>query len=940
MNKTLTRVLAKGGAAAIAVLGIIALPAQAQTASKKDATGEPLQEVVVTGSLIPQTEKETSQPLTVITTDDIQKKGFASVAEALQHTSFATGSVQGPQFSVGFTPGAEVLSLFGLSPAYTKYLIDGKPIADYPALYNGTDTITSISGIPNVMLDRIDVLPGGQSSIYGSDAIAGVVNIILKKKMEGPEADLRYGWTKDGGGNQLRLGLADGFSAGNFNLLVGGQYETIDPIWGYQRPPTNAYFNGNPNSPAVGERDWLVIGNPYDFSNTNYQFLDPTGNCSNLAGQFGGTVGVQTRPGRSPAGDGGPGTFCGTKRAGFYTIDNGQENTQLYLHATYDFTPNVQVFGDVLYSHEVIRYSPGTSALLTASDGGPYYYFEDPSVPGQYLNLQRIFSPEEAGDLSKEMNKNTTNSTRATLGLQGGFGATNWKYIADFTFTENKLTEATHLAFTQKIWDFFSTIMGPQLGFGPGGQPLYSPDWSAYYTPITPADYASFTGYAFSYSNTQDSLGRIQLTNSSLFALPGGDAGIAVVAEGGRQGWRYDPDPAFLNGDAYLYTAVAGDGHRTRYAGTTEIRLPVLKQVTIDLSGRYDDYKLDDGSFNKFTYNIGLEYRPLRSLLVRGRYGTAFKAPTLSDEFQGNSGFFTSSSNDYYYCYTHGYNSSNIAGCAQAGISVAGSTQGNPGLKPINATVWDGGLVWSPLERSSFSIDYMHWHITNEVQTLSDDQLLRTEAACRLGQIDINSPTCVQALADVTRDPTTGFITSIFTPKENLAEENLSVLVFQGNYLWNIGSFGTMGAQLSYTHTLNHSIINFPGDPTIDLLTNPFYSTEFRDKGNASLTWNYDKFTTTLYGEYYGTSPNNQATLDNSLTTPNAGKLHPWWIANASVSYELLKGLTVTANVNNLFNKMPPMDPTYKGIDNQPYNFENYNPYGTSYFIGAYYKFK
>ncbi|MBV8784736.1 MAG: Plug domain-containing protein, partial [Gammaproteobacteria bacterium] len=216
----------------------------AATAPATDADSSKLQEVVVTGSLIPQVEKETSAPVTVISADDIETKGFANVAEALQHSNFATGSVQGPQFVNGFTPGAQTLSLFGLSPSYTKYLLDGRPIADYPALYNGTDIITSISGIPTVLVDRIDVLPGGQSSIYGSDAIAGVVNIILRKKMQGPEADLRYGWTKDGGGTQRRIGLADGFSIGNLTTVIGGQYEKIDPIWGYQRPKTRSYFAG------------------------------------------------------------------------------------------------------------------------------------------------------------------------------------------------------------------------------------------------------------------------------------------------------------------------------------------------------------------------------------------------------------------------------------------------------------------------------------------------------------------------------------------------------------------------------------------------------------------------------------------------------------------------------------------------------------------------
>ncbi len=957
MKKTIAGICSTGSSALAAtvasltlVLGAsfaqVASAAAATTASTGDVDStktkktEALQEVVITGSLIPQTEKETAQPLTVITPEDIQKKGFASVAEALQHSSFATGSVQGPQFVNGFTPGAETLSLFGLSPSYTKYLIDGRPIADYPALYNGTDIITSISGIPEVLVDHIDILPGGQSSIYGSDAIAGVINIGLKKHMDGPEADVRYGWTKDGGGSQTRFGLADGFRSGNFSGVVGGQYEQIDPIWGYQRPKTQQYFAGSPTSQQTAERDWLVIGNPYDFSNTNYQNLDPTKNCANVTGQFAGTVGLRSRPGRSPAGDGGPGFYCGTYRAGFSTLNNGQENTQGYVHLAYDLNPNMQIFGEALLSHEVVRFNPGGAFYSSAdSSKSPLYYFEDPTVPGQYLNVQRIFSPEEIGNLSSQDNKNTTNSIRSTLGLTGAIGASSWKYTADFTFTENKLTEATHLAFTQAIESYFANLAGPQLGVGPGGQPLYAFNWAKFYSPITPADYASFTGYATSYSKTEDSLARAQLTNSSLFALPGGDAGLALLVEGGHQSWQYAPDPGFLNGGTYLYTAVAGNGHRDRYAGTSEIRLPVLQQVTVDLSGRYDDYKLTDTSFNKFTYNVGLEFRPLKSLLVRGRYGSAFKSPTLSDEFQGTSGFFTSSANDYYWCDTHGFKN-NYAACPQGGQSFFGTTEGNPKLKPINATVWDGGVVWAPADHASLSVDYLHWHINNEVQQQDTDKLLRTESACLQNQLDPTSPTCVAAIAQVTRDPVSGLITKIDTPKQNLAEENLDVLLFQGTYLWGLGAAGTAVVQGSYTHTLKHNFVSFPGDPRINYLTSPFYSTEFQDKANLSVSWNYKALTTTAYTEFYGTTPNNQAVQDvTGYAQKGAGKLPSWWIVNFSASYDILPGLQVYGNVLNVVNKQPPFDPTYRGTDSQPYNVFNYNDYGRSYFVGANYKF-
>ncbi|WP_312002518.1 TonB-dependent receptor plug domain-containing protein, partial [Stenotrophomonas sepilia] len=137
-----------------------------------------LDRVTVTGSLIPQTEIENHTPVLTVTAEDIQTRGFTSVADVLQQSSLSTGGLQGGQTSASFTQGAEAAGMFGLSPGYTKYLINGRPMLSYPALYNGGDTFNNISGIPIDIVERIEILPGGQSSLYGSDAIAGVVNII------------------------------------------------------------------------------------------------------------------------------------------------------------------------------------------------------------------------------------------------------------------------------------------------------------------------------------------------------------------------------------------------------------------------------------------------------------------------------------------------------------------------------------------------------------------------------------------------------------------------------------------------------------------------------------------------------------------------------------------------------------------------------------------
>ena len=896
-----------------------------------DTGNDSLEEIVITGSLIPRARAETSAPALVITAEDLQSKGFASVADALQHSVPATGAVQGPQNTGGFTPGASTLSLFGLSPSYTKFLIDGRPIADYPALYNGTDIIASIDGIPALLVDHIDILPGGQSSIYGSDAIAGVVNIVMKRSLDGAVADVRYGWTKDGGGTDRRIGLADGIERGPFRLVVGGQYEKKDPVWGYQRRLTDQFYAAG-STPQTAARDWVVIGLNGQANGDLYYQADPA-SCANVADQINGSVGLRYRKAR--------GQYCGSFRSGFYTIDNGTEAEQAYLHAAYDASDNLHLFSDLLLDRDVAIYNPGTASLQTASDSaGPYNYFSDPFVStSDLLNVQRIFTPEEAGNLREQNNRNTKNSIRATFGADGRMGATPWNYSLDVTFSRNKLTETTYLAFENAINSFFSGIFGPNLGPDPNfGQPTYNVNWAQFYKPLTPAQYASFTGYAVSYSQTEETLARGQLTNSALFHLPGGDAGLALVVEGGPQGWDYRPDPRFLNGGTYLYTATAGSGHRSHYAGTAELRLPVLSTVVVDLSNRYDAYKVDGSSVTRDTYNFGVEYRPLKAVLLRGRYGTSFKSPTLSDQFQGQSGFFQTI-NDYYTCAKKGFTGTNIGNCPQANISVFGTTSGNPKLQPITAKNWSVGTVWTPLERLAVKLDYLSWTISNEVAQQDSDKLLQTNSACLLGQLSASSPTCVAAIGQVERDAT-GNITQISTPKQNVASERLSVFVLSLAYGISIGQAGDLVIDGAYSDLTKHDQQRFAGDPVIDLINNPFYSTDFKTKANLSVAWDLNRVGATLYAERYGRTPNYAAQQTVAgYAAPGAGNVGTWTIANLSARYQATKDLDLSVNVNNLFNTLPPDDHSWPGIYDGPFSNSNYNNYGRSYFVNVGYRF-
>ncbi len=912
-------------AAAILMSGMAGIVA----AADKPVSDADIAEVVVTGSLIPQDQVHLGAPtpVTVITPADIESRGFSNLTEALQRSSFATGSVQGPQYNGGFTPGAQTISVFGLNPAYVKYLIDGRPLADYPALYNGTDIIASLNGIPIELVERVDFLVGGQSSIYGSDAIAGVVNIIMKKKLTGPVLDARYGWTKDGGGTSRRLAAADGVSFDNIDITFGGQYERTDPIYGFQRPATRQFFDQG-TSPQTAERDFLVFGLFGDANGNTYYMEDPA-NCGNLTGLFGGSLGPASRANR--------GNYCGTKRSGYYTIGNGGESTQGYLHVSVDLNEHVQPFAEVLISHDVAKYNNGGGNLGTSGDSkGPYNYYEDPNL-GDLLNIQRIFAPEEFGGMKAITSKNTNNMVRATVGAKGDLVG-SWGYSVDATFTKNDLTERLHMLFTSKINDFFAPIFGPSLGVDPNyGVNIYTPDYAALYQPITPAQYQTFSGYATSYSRTEESLFRAQVTNTHLFSLPGGEAGVAAVVEGGRQGWDYAPDPNYATGETYLYTSTAGSGHRTRYAGTVEARLPVLNSVTVTGSGRYDAYKVAQGTVDKATYNFGVEYRPIDIVMLRARYGTAFKAPTLSDEYQGQSGFYQTTT-DYYTCFKNGFTGSTLGNCPQAQQSYFGTTSGNVKLNPITAKVWDVGFVVTPIERTSLSVDYIDWDINNEVTAENAIQLLLTEADCRLGQADINSAACQAALAQVTRDGA-GNLVAFSTPKINQSKEKLGSLTLALDHRLDAGFVGSFELTFSYTNLLKHDVQRYSTDPLVRYGDDPIdYTPEFKTKENVSVQWSRGPLSSTFYVEHYGRSANYLATI-NGWGAEGSAYLPTWTLANWSVGYEQ-SGFGATFAINNVFNKQPPVDHSYDGIQNQPYNELLYTALGRSYYIEVGYKFK
>jgi len=915
-------------AAVCAALALQIVPVRNARAQDTGTTGtegstssekKELEKIVVTGSMIPQSEIETASPVITITAKQIEKQGFGNVYDALRASPLATGAVQDSQFTAGFTPGASALRLLSLDPGFTLYLINGHPMADYPLLYNGQSNFVDLTDIPAGMVDHIDILPGNQSSIYGSSAIAGVVNIILKDHVDGMELNLRGGTYTDGGGQNQRVEFLAGHSWGGLDVVYGLQVSNQKPIWGYQRDLT-ASTNANPDpNGRYGSRTSL-----YDYVDLNdgsTHYIDPgEGGCNAISGQFGGTVTRDFRPDR--------GYFCGSRYlVGDSTIYNGNKSGTGYLNLKYALTDNAQLYGNVLYNVSSLRINGGPHIWQTSTDTGGFFWNDQSDTPLQ--QFQHYFSPEETGGADMVTERQLERSYNAWGGVRGSFGS-NWEYDAYAARSQQNLTDKQYWPLKNAVDNFFEQqFLGPQLGTE-YGYPIYHPNVSNFYQSITPAQYRSFVGLIDSQSKAWTQNINLQVNNTDLFDVPAGPVGFGGLLQAGNQYWNNGTDAGVVNGDYWGLTGTSGNGTRDNWAIAAELQVPIFSTLKANLSTRYDRYENDGGgSDDKTTYKLGLEYRPTDALLFRGNYATAFRAPDMAYTFGGKSGFFTAAP-DYYRCALTAPGVP-IDQCDFSSVSIFGNHEGNRDLKSITAKSYGFGAVWSPTSDFNIKADYYHIKIDNEVQIQDINTLLRQESACRLGQLDPSSPTCVAALSQVIRSPADSpnpnVIQSVTVLPINIANENVSGIIASLDYRFDAGRAGKFQLGANYNVTLKHEQQQFPGDPVIDLLRNPFYSTDFKTVFSASVTWDIDRWSSTLRATRYGKTPNYIAwTSTAGYAAPGAGTVAPWTLYNGSVNFALNDDMNVSFVVNNIRNSKPPKDPTW--TTSAYYNYNVFNPFG------------
>lgn len=874
--------------AAIA-LSLAAAASAEEQEKKHEGEVKELEKIHVTGSLLPSAGIEGASPVLIITAEEIARNGFTNVADALKSTPFAVGSVRdSTPIGGGNAQSTKMINLFGLGPGFTKVLINGHPVANFPLSYNtgGGGNFTDLANIPMVMVERIEILPGSQSAIYGSDAISGVVNIILKQDVEGVNVSLRTGIYSDGGGRNQRLQVASGHRWNRTSLVYAVEHRKADPIIALDRELT-ALRPYNDDA--------------YAYNNATGVYYDPgEAGCAQMAHLFGNSMEYRFRAGNNP--------FCGTDYSASFstTFDSEREVTSGYLSLNHGFSDSLTGYVDLGYTLG----RTGSNSLMV------WYSDLVPTANGGY-RVSRNFAPEELGGRDVNDTVNRTHQYDVALGLHGQIASSDWDFDVGYARSAYSLKQSAFLPLQQSMNNYLRAR-------------YY--DISQVFVPLTPEEYAGFSARRTRKSETAVDQLTAKVINVDLFNLPGGAAGLALLAEAGRETWEDRPDDRYRANQFFGGAQQASNGDRDRYGFTAQLDMPLHDMLKLSTALRYDSYSYTGNDISSDTWRVGLEFRPWQSLLIRAAAGTSFQAPDMAYLYTGET-FGNQNTWDIYQCDTLGVPRTSSA-CRYV---MASYTSGNLDLQPVTAQSKSLGFVWSPSDRFSVNADYLDIEINDEVRNLSVPNILTDEASCRQGGAALALPSCDDALSRVIRDGS-GRITRINGGYFNVAYKRMKTLMAGADYRIPTERWGDWKMGLSGSYILDFKQQNDAFSPVVDVIESGQGMSLFRSVINGSIGWEKGPVSATLYGVRYAENANFALLAGgwNSTQWGTPGRDRPWILYNASVRYRFDDDVSISVVVNNLRNSMPPN----QGWTSYPnYNSQLYNVYGRALSMEFDYRF-
>jgi len=898
---------------------VIALVAGASiaTAQAQDATN--LDRIEVTGSRIRQVDTETAQPVLAISRDQIEKQGFKSVADILQNISAAgSPAISRTQpLSSGEAVGGYYIDLRNLGANRTLILIDGRRLG----ITN--DGLQDVASIPAAIVERIEVLKDGASTIYGSDAIAGVVNIITRKDFEGAEANVYFGQYDQGDGKRENYDFIMGFRGERGSLTAGVEYTNEDPVWAKDRWFSRDRFpTGEKSAPRPGGLSGTSQYGRFIYNGQAYTLrrdvagLDPTDFAS-------------YRPVNSAIDVSNPALAS--------TLQSGIKRKSAFLNGRFDFTDNVRFDTSVLY----------TDRDSFAQNAGYPFFSEDYPLAGP-LSADSIYNPvgEDVDYVRRgwEVPRGVFNSlttTRFTGVFSGSFqtGERFWDWEAGYLYNQNKGTQVSTgnlntYAVGQATGPSFinangqaqcGTVDSPiPLGTGPGACTPWNPLIpNGYDSPNSLADpevqaYLYQPGQALSRTTTKNYFANIAGT---IATLPAGDLGMAIGFERREESGSFSPDALAQTGISTDLAAGPTSGGYSLNEIYAELQIPILadlpgaKELTVTAATRYSDYDTFGDTLNS---KFGLKWKPVDSILVRGTWSEGFRAPTVADLYGGISQTFPQYTDP---CDTSFGSAAGNARCLadvpagfrQPNTSSSGPAQGpgeasdtpfitgsTPGLTPETSTSKTIGVVWSPGFLTGFnaSLDWWNIRIENTIVADSPTDLLND---CYLRGIE-------SRCTGFTRNAN-GNITDLTFALRNAGYVETEGFDFDVNYRFET-SFGNFTTSLQNTYVTKNEIKQ-------DNTDNPpsqqnGFGGNFRLRSNLTVMWQLDNLAVSWTARYFsGTKEDcyfdDRCTLPNYSAPDTQGQITPMnelgsnTFHDLQVSYNLPWNATVAVGANNVF---------------------------------------
>jgi outer membrane receptor protein involved in Fe transport len=772
--------------------------------SQNEAEPQELEEIIVTGTLIPQTTNSGMSPISVVTSEDMAERGLISIGDVVNSFTENKGYVEGKSSNLlgRFTTGGQEVNIRGLGTGRTLVLLNGRRIADYPLPFGGEQNGVDIGAIPVSALARVELLSSGASAIYGSDAIGGVLNFITKRDMDQTEASVTVGSFEDGVGTTL-LG----------SVITGNSFERGSFTFGL-----DGYIN---DQILASEVDWLKRNAPFNAGMVSIQRNTPPAPVQS----------VLPESSCAPLGFEYSNESCLQEVSNTISLQPGIRQLSAFFDGRYDLADNIELFATAIATDNTYE----TRSNIQFWNG---VIGRDDFSSATFLT--RGFSSRELG--SADIDSEQTAWT-ITTGVKGGFdvGSERWHWDVSYSYADYDTRESSISLKEEGVRNWIlagaSTVV-PE----PNQKDTYIVDGDFYdnqlinniVRPVLKSEIPGLIGENVLRANSSSNFLTLTLDGTL------GDFGVldqpvkfALRSEIAEQSMEIVPDERSLNttGEGwYNIGAIAAKGDRDRKALALELAVPVLSQLDISLAGRVDHYSDASDISGRFSGQMKFLYRATDWLKLRGGYSQTFRAPDMFNIYGQSEGFATVA--DF-----------SAPGCFDGETYVCGFTTVATTRRPDTSLTEEYGddigfgFIWQPVTNFQLTADWYRIELNDLVVTETAYDTLLREWQCDNDVLDTSSQLCADVRSRITRNGF-GAVEQVITQPINQDSAEREGIDLRASTSFESERLGVFSADLSFSKVLKFDLNQFAGDETLDLRYGQIGQATPENSLALTLSWN------------------------------------------------------------------------------------------------------